>query len=291
MAVLEWDKVGERKYETGVDRGVLYIPTAAGAYDNGYAWNGLTAVTESPSGAEPTPMYADNQKYLNLISLEEFGGTIEAFTYPDEFMQCDGTATPVDGVNLGQQNRKSFGLSYRSRVGNDLLATDFGYKLHMVYGALAMPSEKAFNTINDSPEAIPFSWEFSTTPVAVPGFKASAILTLESWKVPAARLTDLENFLYGTAGTNPRLPLPSEVISLIQSGVVDATPAAPTYNSTTDLITIPSTTGVVYKVNGVVVPAGNFGPITKNTVVEAFPAVGYKFPAAGVQDEWFFTFA
>lgn len=290
MAVLQWDKVGERKYETGVDRGVLYIPNAGGTYDNGYAWNGLVSVTESPSGAEPTPMYADNIKYLNLISVEEFNASIEAYTYPDEFMQCDGTAI-VNGVQIGQQNRKSFGLSYRTRIGNDLLATDFGYKLHLVYGAQAAPTEKAFSSINESPEAATFSWELSTTPIDVPGRKPSAILTIPSISVPPARLTDLENMLYGTAGTNPRLPTPTEVLALFATGLTDATPAAPTYNATTDIITIPGTTGVVYKVNGVTVPAGAYGPITGNTTVEAFPAVGYKFPAAGVQDEWFFAFA
>jgi hypothetical protein len=167
MARLVWDTVGERFYETGVDRGVLYLPTA-GAYDTGVAWNGLTTVTESPSGAEATPQYADNIKYLNLVSAEEFGGTIEAFTYPDEFAQCDGSAEPVPGLRVGQQSRKTFGLSYRTKVGNDTDGSDHGYKLHLVYGCLAAPSEKAYATVNDSPEAIALSWEFTTTAVDVP---------------------------------------------------------------------------------------------------------------------------
>lgn len=213
---LTWDKVGERVYETGIDRGVLYLPDEAGAYSSGYAWNGLVSVTESPSGAEPSPQYADNIKYLNLISAEEFGGTIEAFTYPDEFAQCDGSAEPSPGVAIGQQNRRTFGLSYRTKVGTDL-SPDAGYKLHLVYGALAAPSEKAYATINDSPEALTFSWEISTTPVEVTGFKPTAVLTVDSTKAAAEDLTQLETMLYGTdgdPGAGPSLPLPNEVIAL-----------------------------------------------------------------------------
>lgn len=220
MARLVWDKVGERFYETGVDRGVLYIPTAAGVYSTGVAWNGLTAVTESPSGAEATPQYADNIKYLNLVSVEEFGGTIEAFTYPDEFGQCDGTAEPVGGLKVGQQSRKTFGLSYRTKVGNDVAGSDLGYKLHLVYGALAAPSEKAYATVNDTPEAMTLSWEFTTTAVEVPNLKPSALLTVDSRDFTtapaAAALTALEDALWGaTSGTGPRLPLPAEVITLL----------------------------------------------------------------------------
>ena len=215
MAALVWDQTGEKIYETGVDHGVLYIPNVLGVYANGYAWNGLTSVSESPSGAEPTAQYADNIKYLNLVSAEEFGATIEAFTYPDEFGQCDGSAAPVEGVFLGQQGRRSFGLAYRTLVGNDLEATEYGYKLHLIYGATARPSEKAYNTVNDSPEAITFSWELSTTPVSVTGFKPTASITIDSTKTDAADLAALEGILYGAAATEPRLPMPDEVLTLL----------------------------------------------------------------------------
>lgn len=219
MAVITWDQVGERVFETGVDRGVLYVPNVSGVYATGVAWNGLTTVTESPSGAEPSPQYADNIKYLNLMSAEEFGATIEAFTYPEEFGQFDGTAAPEVGVHIGQQARKSFGLSYRTRVGNDLEGTDFGYKIHLIYGADAAPSEKAYATINDSPEAITFSWELTTTPVAVGTigavtYRPTATLTVDSTKVFPADLTALETALYGTAIVEARLPLPAEVIGM-----------------------------------------------------------------------------
>lgn len=214
MTVLVWDQTGERFYETGVDHGVLYIPTL-GVYDTGFAWNGLYTVTESPSGAEPTPLYADNIKYLTLISLEEFGGTIEAYTYPDEFAECDGSSTPSAGVTIGQQTRKAFGLCYRTRIGNDEDFDDHGYKLHLVYGALAAPSEKAFNTVNDTPEAITFSWEFSTTPVSVTGLKPTSLIVIDSTKVGAGQLAALEEILYGDVATDPRLPLPDEVVSIM----------------------------------------------------------------------------
>ncbi len=216
---LEWDQIGERLYETGVDHGVLYLPTS-GVYDRGYAWNGLTTVTESPSGAEPTPMWADNIKYLNLLSREDFMATIEAMTYPEEFAECDGTAQPQPGVALAQQRRRTFGLSYRSRLGNDEQATDYGYKLHLIYGALAAPSEKAYATINDTPEAIMFSWELSTTEVNVTGYKPTALVTINSTKVAPADLEALEAILYGkdADGATPavvaRLPLPNEIISI-----------------------------------------------------------------------------
>lgn len=215
MPVLVWDKVGERLYETGVDHGVLYIPDATGVYATGVAWNGLTTVTESPSGAEATAQYADNIKYLNLISAEEFGATIEAFTYPDEFAPFDGLAVPVDGVIVGQQPRKMFGLSYRTRLGNDVEGEEYGYKLHLVYGCVAAPSEKAYNTINDSPEAITFSWEVSTTPVPVTGHKPTSLIVVDSSVVDPADLTALEAELYGdaTAGV-ANLPSPDEVIAI-----------------------------------------------------------------------------
>lgn len=218
MAVLLWDQTGERFYETGVDRGVLYIPDSTGVYANGYAWNGLVSVTEAPSGAEATPQYADNMKYLNLVSAEEFGGTIEAFTYPPEFGQCDGTATPKAGVFVGQQPRKTFGLSYRTRIGNDVDQEQHGYKLHLVYGALAAPSEKAYTTINDSPEAITFSWEFTTTGVADTTadstLRPTAIITIDSTLVASADLTALETLLYGDTSEDPTLPLPAAVFAL-----------------------------------------------------------------------------
>lgn len=219
MPEITWDNQGEREFETGVDHGVLYIPDADGDYANGVAWNGLTTVTESPSGAEASPQYADNIKYLNLVSAEEFGATIEAFTYPEEFGQFDGSAEPEPGVYLGQQARGLFGLSYRTRLGNDVSGVEHGYKLHLVYGAQAAPSEKAYATINDSPEAITFSWELTTTPVAVGTikgklYKPTASVTVNSTKVDADSLALLEALLYGTATAAPTLPLPKDVIAL-----------------------------------------------------------------------------
>ena len=223
MAKLKWDQIGERLYETGVDHGVLYPVNANGAYPKGVAWNGLTAVNESPSGAEANPQYADNIKYLNLMSAEEFGASIEAFTYPDEWMECDGSKEIAPGVTIGQQARKSFGLCYRTKIGNDIDGVDHGHKLHLVYAAMAQPSEKNFGTINDSPEAINFSWELTTTPIDVPGFKPTAALVFDSTKCDATKLAALEAILYGTdAGegteTEARLPLPAEIITLMAAG-------------------------------------------------------------------------
>lgn len=214
MAQITWDGTGERLFETGIDHGVLYTRDATGAYTTGVAWNGLVTVTESPSGAEPNAQYADNMKYLNLVSAEEFGATIEAFTYPEEFAECDGTAAPSAGLYVGQQPRKVFGLSYRTLVGNDVEGQEFGYKLHLIYGALAAPSEKAYATVNDSPEAITFSWEVTTTPVQVANLKPTAQLTLDSTKVEAAALQSLESLLYGSGAEGPKLPLPDEVVAL-----------------------------------------------------------------------------
>ena len=214
MSKIVWDQTGERLYETGVNHGVLYIP-ASGVYSKGVAWNGLTAVTESPSGAEATALYADDIKYLNLMSTEEFACTIEAYTYPDEFAECDGSASLVAGVNIGQQPRKTFGLCYRTTIGNDTDSNAHGYKLHMVYGCLAAPSEKAYATINDSPEAITFSWEVSTTPVNVTGHKPTALLTIDSTKADPAKLAALEKILYGDTEAEPRLPLPDEIATLM----------------------------------------------------------------------------
>ena len=217
MAKLVWDKTGDRLYETGVKNGVLYIPTA-GVYSKGVAWNGLTAVTESPSGAEATALYADDTKYLSLMSAEEFGATIEAYTYPDEFAACDGSAELADGVMIGQQKRSTFGLCYKTTIGNDTDGNDHGYKLHIIYGAQAAPSEKAYATINDSPEAITFSWEITTTPVNVTGAKPTASLVIDSTKADPSKLAALEDILYGKDGdsaTEPRLPLPDEIKSLM----------------------------------------------------------------------------
>lgn len=214
MAKLEWDKSGERLFETGVNKGVLYVQEGA-AYPKGVAWNGLTAVTESPSGAEATPLYADDIKYLNLVSAEEFGGTIEAYMYPDEFKACNGEADLVEGVSIGQQARKPFGFCYRTTIGNDIEGNDHGYKLHLIYGALASVSEKAYATINDSPEAITFSWEFSTTPVNVTGHKPTSLLTIDSTKVDSAKLAALETVLYGSDSEEAHLPLPDEVVTLL----------------------------------------------------------------------------
>lgn len=217
MPKLIWDATGERVYETGVRNGVLY-PMVEGAYPKGVVWNGLTAVTESPSGAESTPLYADDIKYLNLISAEEFGATVEAYTYPEEFAECDGSATLVKGVTIGQQPRKTFGMSYRTVIGNDVNNESHGYKLHLIYGAVATPSEKAYTTINDSPEAITFSWELTTTPVNVTGFKPTACLTIDSNKVDKEKLTALEDILYGTQEVEARLPLPDEIATLMNPG-------------------------------------------------------------------------
>lgn len=220
MPKLVWDKTGERLYETGVDHGVLYPVQAGGVYNKGVAWNGLISVTESPSGAEASPIYADNIKYLNLMSAEEFGATIEAYMYPDEFAECDGSAEIAKGVNIGQQSRKTFGLCYRTVIGNDVDSNEHGYKLHMIYGALAAPSEKGYQTINDSPEAITFSWELSTTPVNVGGFKPTASLTIDSTKADPIKLAALEKILYGDTNpeTEARLPLPDEIATLMGEG-------------------------------------------------------------------------
>lgn len=224
MAKLVWDKTGERLYETGVKNGVLYLKGEDGKYTKGVAWNGLTAVTESPSGAEPTPLYADDIKYLNLLSNEEFGATIEAYTYPDEFAECDGSKALATGVYIGQQTRKTFGMAYKTVLGNDADGNDHGYKLHIIYGALAAPSEKAYATINDSPEAVTFSWEISTTPVEVTGAKPTASIVIDSTKANATKLAALEAKLFGTdgasggsGGADPELPLPDEIAEMMNT--------------------------------------------------------------------------
>lgn len=235
MTKLIWDAIGEHRYETGVDHGVLYQVTPAGKYSNGVAWNGLTNVSESPSGAEAQKQYADNMNYLTLYSAEEFGATVEAFTYPDEFEQNDGFATPVKGMRIGQQTRKGFGMCYRTKIGNDVAGEDFGYKLHLIYGCRASPSERGYATINDSPEAITFSWELSTTPVQVPGYEPTSQIVIPSTDFESTeeknKLTLLENVLFGTdaegqaTGTVPTLPLP-EVVEKILDGTITTLEAA-----------------------------------------------------------------
>ena len=217
MAALVWDQTGEKLYETGIKKGVLYPMSETGTYPKGVAWNGLTAVTESPSGAEATDLYADDIKYLSLMSAEEFGGTIEAYMYPDEFAECDGSAEPTAGVTIGQQSRKAFGMSYVTTIGNDVKSNDYGYKIHLIYGMKVSPSERGYQTINDSPEAITFSWEFTTVPVNVTGFKPTACITIDSTKVNAEKLKTLEDKLYGAESTEAQLPLPDEVISMLKT--------------------------------------------------------------------------
>lgn len=217
MPRLVWDSTGEKTYETGVEQGVLY-PMSNGTYPAGVAWNGLIGVTESPSGAEPTALYADDQKYLTLLSAEEFGATIEAYTYPDKFAECDGSKEIAPGVYAGQQTRKMFGLSYKTLYGNDVDGNSHAYKLHIIYGAYAQPSEKGYETVNDSPDAITFSWELSTSPVKVDGFDPIASLTIDSTKVDADKLSALENILYGSDDADARLPLPDEIISIVGTG-------------------------------------------------------------------------
>ncbi|QPL14671.1 major tail protein [Gordonia phage Schwartz33] len=290
MTEIKWDSTGERLYETGVDHGVLFIPDNTGAYNKGYAWNGLTAVSESPSGAEANPQYADNIKYLNLISAEEFGATIEAFTYPEAFAQCDGTAI-IGGVQIAQQTRKSFGFSYRTLIGNDLVGTDYGYKLHLVYGCDAAPSEKSRSTVNDSPEAATFSWEITTNPVPVAGINAAtgkpyrptAHVVIDSTKVTDAAMAELEAILYGTEDTEPRMPMPEEVLALVGDAPVQVTATAPSFDAESDTITIPTVTGVVYMIGGV--PVTGTQVITESTIVTAQADVGYKLPA-GATTTW-----
>jgi hypothetical protein len=292
MTALTWDEVGKRLYETGVDHGVLYIPDESGSYEDGHAWNGLTTVTESPSGAESNPQYADNIKYLNLVSAEEFGGTIEAFTYPDAFGQCDGTISPSPGVALGQQGRKQFGLCYRTRVGNDVEGTDHGYKLHMIYGCQAAPSEKAYATINDSPEAIAFSWEITTTPVQVTDLKPTALLTIDSTMVDETALGLLEEILYGAAGVDARLPLPDEVIDLFEGTSTNVRLSganAPTYDPATHVVTLPNVAGVAWTINGSDAAPGAQPALAvgESAFVEAKPTADHTISG---DDDWMFDY-
>jgi len=293
MTVLQWDQVGERFYETGVDRGVLYQLDANGEYVDGVPWNGLTTVTESPSGAESNKQYADNIIYVNLISAEEFGGTIEAFTYPDEFGQNDGTSAPAPGVAFGQQGRRPFGLVYRTLVGNDSEGQEYGYKLHLIYGAQASPSEKAYATVNDSPEAIAFSWEFTTTPITYGTGRPTSVITVDSSKSDATDLQTLEDILFGTVGDDARLPGPDEVVSIFGAGVtdVDLGTAAnqPTYSAGTHVVTLPAVTGVQWKINGVNKPSGAQPPLTagQTAEVQAVAQSGYNLEG---DDTWTFDY-
>ncbi len=218
MARLNWDAIGEHWFETGVDHGVFYpVDLETNRYGTGVVWNGLTAVTESPEGAEPNDQYADNIKYLTLRSAETFGATIEAFTYPDEFEPCDGTAVLGEGVNIGQQNRQAFGFCYRTLKGNDTQGQDAGYILHLVYGCTVSPSERAYQTVNDSPEAMTFSWELDSTPVNVTGHKPTSLVTIDSTETTEAKMKKIEDYLYGTETTEPRFPMPDEVVSIMEA--------------------------------------------------------------------------
>lgn len=224
MSILVWDQAGQKLYENGVDRGVLFVQSANGTYQSGVAWNGLTAVNQSPSGGDANPLYADNIKYLDLRSAEDFGATVEAYTYPDEFAVCDGSAEIAPGVMAGQQARRSFGFSYRTLIGNDTEGDAHGYKIHIIYNATVSPSEKSYGTVNDSPDAINFSWELTTTPIAVTGFKPTAHIEIDSTKVDSTKLTTLENLLYGTENAEPTLPLPDRLVEIFStSGTTGAT--------------------------------------------------------------------
>lgn len=292
MTKLVWDKSGERFFETGVDHGVLFVPNTQGVYNNGYAWNGLVSVTESPSGAESTKQYADNMVYLNLIGLEEFGATIECFTYPKEFEQFDGALAPEAGVYLTGQDRKTFGFAYRTQVGNDLNA-NLGYKLHLIYGAIATPSEKTRSTINDSPEPATFSYEISTTPAQVGTinsvvYKPTAHIVVDSTKVNPTNLAALETILYGAVGVDPALPTPAAVVALFSGSQTEVIPTEPAYNSSTKVITIPTITGVEYRIDGEVV-TGTV-TITADKIVTANPtSTLYKFPPV-TDTDWFYDF-
>ena len=269
MSRLVWDQVGERFYETGVDHAVLYPISPKGLYDKGVVWNGITAITESPSGAEPNNLYADNMKYLVLVGAEDLGLTIEAYTYPDEWEECDGSVEIAPGVIAGQQSRKVFGLSYRTKLGNDVDGQDHGYKLHLIYGGLASPSERGYQTVNDSPEPINPSWEITTTPVAIPGFKPAARLVITSTKVDPAKLKAMEDILYGSDDTEPRLPLPDEVIKLLQDTVSVTTSAE---NAGTTLLgkkVSDLQSNIVVKENGI---TGNLKKVTGYTGFSSNPA-------------------
>lgn len=289
MAVLTWDGTGERKFETGVDHGVLYpLDPDTALYTPGVAWNGLTAVNEKPSGAAANPQFADNIKYLNLRSAETFAGTIQAFTYPPEFGACDGTEAPFPGIQVGQQGRQTFGLCYRTKIGDDV-SSDAGFKLHLVYGATASPSEKDYSTVNDSPAAVGFSWDFDCTPVAVTGLQPTCLIVFDSTDVDSTALGDLTDFLYGTGGSDPELPSPDAVIALFNGTVTAITLTVPTFDGA-HTITIPTEAGVTYYVDGVVHAGGSQLLTTgQKKIVSARPNHGYVFNKPFV-NEWMFSF-
>lgn len=285
MAELVWDEAAERYFETGVDHGVLYHKVA-GEYTNGEAWNGLTAVTAQPSGAESNKQYADNIEYLNLMSVEQFGATVECFMAPRGFDQYDGVARTANGLRISMQKRAEFGMSWRSKKGN-AEDEDLGYILHFAYGCKASPAEKAYNTVNDTPEPATFSWTLSTTPIPVAGRKPTAYCSVDSTdpSIDPANLAALEAILYGDAVNPARLPTPDEIDSILGAGVLTATPANPAYNSGTDTLTIPNIAGVEYLINGVVQAPGPV-VLTEDTIVTARPADGYTFTGLYV-DRWF----
>ena len=289
MPVLVFDDTGNKAFETGVERGVLYPLNASnGLYDTGYAWNGLTEVKEKPAGAGANPSYADNQKYLNLLSAETFSGEISAFTYPDAFGACDGTNEPYNGIVVGQQTRQTFGLSYKTQLGNDV-SSDAGYKLHLIYGALAAPSEKDYVSINASPAPVTFTWAFDCTGVNVSGLNATSLIVIDSTKVDSTALTNLNNYLIGTSGTTASLPLPDAVIALFSGTVTAITLTAPTFDGA-HTITIPTQTGTTYYVDGVLHAGGSQLLTTGQTkVVTARAANNYVFNTP-VVTAWMFTF-
>lgn len=284
---LVWDRLAERFFETGVDRGVLYHQNN-GVYDDGEVWNGLTNVTESPSGAESNKQYADNMVYFNMMSAEEFAATIECFTTPRGFLKYNGLIKGAGGVQISMQNRPVFGFSWRTKKGN-ALDSELGYVLHLAYGLQSSPSEKSNNTVSDSPEATTMSYSLSSTPVEVPGFNPTAVLHIDSTDpdVDKDKLEALESILYGAPGVKPRLPLPEEVMSIMGSGVTDVTPVAPAYDEVASEITIPTTTGVEYKINGATKNPGEVVPIEVDTIVTAAPAMGYRFTGVFVTS-WLF---
>ena len=293
MTRLQWGAAVDRKFETGTDRGVLYHPNNLGLYESGTAWNGLTAVNLTPSGAESNKQYADNGPYLNLISAEEMGATIEALFYPNAFERYNGVYQPVPGFSIGQQDRPSFGFSFRTLVGDAVQGTSRGYKLHCLYACQAAPSEKNNQTVNDSPEATAFSWELTTTPVPVGTvngneLKPTAYLSFDSTLLPASLMDDLVDILWGSASTEPRLPQPAELVTMFDLDLV--APDAPTFVSGTGVITIPSVTGVVYSIGGTPVTAGPQTALDpeETAVVTAAPDDGYYF-AEGTVTTWSFT--
>lgn len=291
MVALAWDTVGQHVYETGVDKGVLFIPDSNGNYIEAHAWNGLTKVTEKPVGGTATALYADNTRYLNLTSTEYFGCDLSAYTYPDAWSVCDGTIEPESGVAVGQQSRKTFGFCYRTRIGNDLIGTDEGYKLHLVWGCTAAPSQKAWTTINDSPSANEFTWSVTCVPISASGYKPMSTLVIDSTKVNPSALSTLEDTLYGTSGVNGRLPLPDEILAMFSGTMSSAVPTEPTYDTGTHTVTIPTVTGLQYfkVVGGVATLVTGTVVITVNTVFMALPTAGHYIPDPNV-NEWLITF-